>query len=410
MKKTIILLVLLFVCIRLNFAQTISADSLKKHVYYLASDKLGGRAPGSKGEKLAQQYIQKAFSQIGLIPKGSKGYLQPFAYKRNLNFHDTTSKKTISCKGTNILGFIDNQAPYTLVIGAHYDHLGQGESGSPLEKSKTKKIFNGADDNASGVAGVIELSRYYANNNIQEKHNFLFMCFSAEEDGLIGSKYFTNNPTLELMNINAMLNMDMIGRLNDSTRALMVYGIGTNPGFTDLVKKHAGNLKLVLDSAGSGPSDHASFYRKNIPVMHFFTGQHSDYHKSTDDAEKCNYTGSAEVLNFIIRLAEDIPGETKLAFTPTVQKETPRGGYKVTMGIMPDYAYEGKGLKIDGVTEGKPAHKAGIKANDVLIELNGKPIQNIREYVGMLSQFKKGDKVPLKVERNQEIVELEVQF
>jgi Zn-dependent M28 family amino/carboxypeptidase len=392
------------------YTQNISADSLKKHVFYLASDKLGGRAPGSKGEKLAQRYIQQAYSQIGLIPKGTQGYLQPFQYKRNLNPHDTTGKKSIACKGSNILGFIDNQATYTIVIGAHYDHLGHGESGSPLEKGKKKKIFNGADDNASGVAGVIELARYFAGNNQQEKHNFLFMCFSAEEDGLIGSKYFTNYPTLELLNVNVMLNMDMIGRLNDSTRALMVYGVGTSPGFPDFVRNHAGNLKLVLDSAGAGPSDHASFYRKNIPVLHFFTGQHSDYHKSTDDADKCNYSGSAEVLDFIIRLTENISGDAKLAFTPTVQKETARGGFKVSMGIMPDYSYEGKGLRIDGVTEGKPAQRAGIKANDVLIELNGKAVQNIRDYMGMLSQFNKGDKVPVKVQRNQEIVELEVVF
>jgi len=392
-------------------AQTINVDSLKKHVYYLASDQLGGRAPGTKGEKLAQEYIQKEYSKIGLIPKGNKGYLQAFTYRRNLNPHDTTAKKSVACKGSNVVGFLDNQAEYTLVIGAHYDHLGHGESGSPLEKTgKKKAIFNGADDNASGVAGVIELARYFSTNTTKENHNFLFICFSAEEDGLIGSKYYANNPTIEIASINAMLNMDMIGRLSDSSRALMVYGVGTNPGFTELVRQHNTQFKLVLDSSGSGPSDHASFYRKNLPVLHFFTGQHSDYHKSTDDAEKCNYTGSAEVLNYIAKLAEKIPGDSKLNFTPTVQKESSRGGFKVTMGIMPDYTFEGKGLRIDGVSEGKPALKAGLKQNDVIIQLGETPIQNIRDYMGCLSKYSKGDKVPVKVIRENKEVELVVEF
>jgi hypothetical protein len=392
-------------------AQNIHADSLKKHVYYLASDQLGGRAPGTKGEKLAQEYIQTEFSKIGLIPKGNKGYLQAFTYRRNLNPHDTTAKKSVACKGSNVVGFLDNQAELTLVIGAHYDHLGHGESGSPLEKTgKKKAIFNGADDNASGVAGVIELARYFSTNSTQENHNLLFICFSGEEDGLIGSKYYANNPTIEIASINAMLNMDMIGRLSDSSRALMVYGVGTHPGFTELVRQHNTQFKLVLDSSGSGPSDHASFYRKNLPVLHFFTGQHSDYHKSTDDAEKCNYTGSADMLNYIAKLAEAIPGNSKLIFTPTVQKESSRGGFKVTMGIMPDYTFEGKGLRVDGVSEGKPAQKAGLKQNDVIIQLGETPIQNIRDYMGCLSKYNKGDKVPVKLIREGKEIELGVEF
>lgn len=408
---TIVLVCLIPFCSILVNAQNINADSLKKHVYYLASDQLGGRAPGTKGEKLAQEYIQKEFSKLGLIPKGNKGYIQAFNYRRNLNPHDTTAKKSIACKGSNVVGFLDNQAEFTLVIGAHYDHLGHGESGSPLEKTGKKiVIFNGADDNASGVAGVIELARYFSTNSTKENHNLLFICFSGEEDGLIGSKYYANNPTIDIASINAMLNMDMIGRLSDSSRALMVYGVGTHPGFTELLNQHNKNFKLVLDSSGSGPSDHASFYRKNLPVLHFFTGQHSDYHKSTDDADKCNYSGSAEVLNYLAKLAEEIPGNSKLSFTPTAQKETNRGGFKVTMGIMPDYTFDGKGLRIDGVTEGKPAQKAGLKQNDVIILLGENPIQNIRDYMGCLSKYNKGDKVPVKIIRENKEVELVVEF
>lgn len=407
----IILVATVYLTANRGYSQRIVADSLKAHVYYLASDQLQGRAPGTKGEKLAQQYIIRKFESIGLKPLGQEGYLQPFAYRRNLNPHDTTARKSVACKGSNVIGYLDNGAAYTLVIGAHYDHLGHGESGSPLEKKGKKKVvFNGADDNASGVAGVIELARYFSGNDRKEAFNLLFICFSAEEDGLIGSKFFTRNPTADLGTLTAMINMDMIGRLSDSSRSLMVYGTGTHPGFPEMLNRHNPGFKLVQDSSGSGPSDHASFYQKNIPVLHFFTGQHSDYHKSGDDAEKCNYPGSAAVLDYVITLCEHLPSDQKLAFTQTKQKEMGRGGFKVTMGIMPDYTFEGKGLRIDGVTEGKPAQKAGIRTGDILVQLGETRINTIREYMGCLSTLEKGQRVKAILLRDGKEVETEVLF
>jgi Zn-dependent M28 family amino/carboxypeptidase len=391
-------------------AQNINEAEIKAHITYLASDKLAGREPGTKGEKLAYTYIQNEFKAYGLLPKGEKGYLQPFTYKTMMTPHDTVAKGKDK-KGTNVIGFLDNGAEYTIVIGGHYDHLGAHEHGSSLDREKRKGVIhNGADDNASGTAGVLALAKYFAGNNIKEKTNFLFMCYSAEEDGLIGSKYFTNHPTMELGKISCMINMDMVGRLNDSTKKVMVFGVGTSPAYTAVFNSVKTGLVLSYDSSGVGPSDQTSFYLKNIPVLHFFSGQHLDYHKSSDDVEKINFAGEKQILELIAEVAAMLSNEPKLPFAATKQAEQSKVSFKVTLGIMPDYSYTGKGVRVDAATPGKPAAVGGVIQNDIVTKLGGAEIGNIYDYMKLLANYKKGDSTEIEVLRNNTVQKLQITF
>lgn len=389
------------------FAQEISVDNIKKHINYLASPQLEGRSPGTNGESLAIAYIEKEFKAIGLKPKGEKGYRQPFTYKKTANPHETNPDAGSTSNGTNVVGFLDNGAENTIVIGGHFDHLGKGHSSSALDQ--TEGIHYGADDNASGTAGVIELARYYAKNNRKEKYNYLFICFSAEEDGLIGSKHYSNNPTIDLSKVQFMLNMDMIGRLNDSTNKLMIYGVGTSPDFKDVFQNTSG-FNIVYDSSGVGPSDHTSFYLKNIPVLHFFTGIHTDYHKETDTPDKINWTGEKKVLEYITQIIDKMDSKPKIAFSQTKQKEQEKVSFKVTLGVMPDYGFEGSGLRIDGVIDGRPAQKAGMQAGDIIKAFDQHTVKDIYEYMNCLAVYKKGEKAKIKVMRGEQEMFFDVEF
>lgn len=391
------------------FAQDISVDRLKKDITYLASDKLKGRGTGSKGEKQSATYIAKEFEKAGLQPKGTKGYYYDFTFKQKSDPKDSASK-VISRKGKNVVGYLDNGAAYTVVIGAHYDHLGLGHDHNSLDANPKGQIHNGADDNASGTAGVMELARYYAGNKEKEKFNFLFICFSGEELGLIGSKKFCENPTIDLSMVNYMINMDMIGRLNDSTQSLIIYGVGTAPDWVPMISQMRTLFRIKQDSAGVGPSDQTSFYLKNIPVLHFFTGQHSDYHRPSDDVEKINFEGEKLVLEYITNIIAQTEKKEKLKFLETKNSNSASHSYKVTMGVMPDYAFEGKGMRVDGVTEGKPAFKAGVKKGDVVIQLGDYPVGSTMDYMKVLGNFKKGDTTKLKVKRGEQEILLDVTF
>jgi hypothetical protein len=394
-----------------GYAQKADVDNIKTHIYYLASDKLGGRSPGTKGEKLAQKYIIAEFKKYGLQPKGTKGFLQPFTYHVSKNPHDTVDTQTgKEYNGSNVIGYLDNGQPYTIIIGAHYDHLGDGTRGNSLDANPQGKIHHGADDNASGVAGVLELARYFTSNGVKEKYNILFMCYSAEEAGLLGSKYYTNHPTLPLDQTDCMINMDMIGRLNDSTHKVIIYGTGTSNVWEPLLKNTKSELSLKFDSAGIGPSDQTSFYLKDIPVLFFFTGQHSDYHKPTDVAEKINYPGEKSVIDLVAQVVDSIQNYPKLNFQKTATKESKSNSFKVTLGIMPDYSYDKPGLRIDGVTDNKPAQKGGIKADDVIIQLGDYPVKDIYGYMDALNKFKKGDETKVIVTRGGEKKEFTVVF
>ncbi len=394
------------------FAQTtISETNLRNHVTFLASDKLKGRGTATKEEQKAAKYLAKQFKKAGLQPKGDNGsWFHEFSFKKPQDPHGTVSADAPVLKSRNVAAYLDNGAPNTIIIGAHYDHLGLGHDRNSLEANSVGKIHNGADDNASGTAGVLELARYFAQNGVREQHNFLFLCFSGEELGLLGSKKYVETPTVDLSKVHFMLNMDMIGRLNEDNR-MVVGGVGTAPNFVPLLNSlNTPELSIKQDSAGIGPSDHTSFYLKNIPVLFFFTGQHTDYHKPSDDVEKVNFTGQKAILNYAVRLIDALDKAPKLVFQETKSKpeDTPR--FKVTLGIMPDYTYEGEGVHVDGITDGKPAAKAGLQRGDRIIGLGDTEIHTIRDYMQALSKFQKGETAKVKVARGSETKEMEVTF
>ncbi|MCA5004532.1 M20/M25/M40 family metallo-hydrolase [Sphingobacterium bovistauri] len=289
-------------------AQEIEINRLKKHIYYLADDKMKGRATGSKELAKSANYIENQFKKHKLVPLGTKGFRQDFTAKvRRVTVPDSIRP------AENIIGFLDNDAPYTIVVGAHYDHLGYGNFGGTREPAHIGQIHNGADDNASGVAGLLELVRYYSTNKIKEKFNILFIAFSAEELGLIGSKYWTENPTMPLDKIHWMLNMDMIGRYNPDS-GLAVIGYGTSSKFPAIFENITSDIKFNKSKDGNGGSDQTSFYKKNIPVLFFHTGGHDDYHKATDDADKIDYKALKSILELEIKVIDNSMLQDKMDF------------------------------------------------------------------------------------------------
>ncbi len=315
-------------------------------------------------------------------------------------------------KGANVVGYINNGAPYTIVIGAHFDHLGYGEDGNSMLRNGEHLIHNGADDNASGTAALIELARMLKKDK-KKGSNYLVIAFSGEELGLFGSKYYTEHATLPLNTVNYMINMDMVGRLNDSSRALTIGGYGTSPTWSSSFSglPAAKYFHIKFDSSGTGPSDHSSFYRKDIPVLFFFTGLHSDYHKPSDDAPLINAVGEYRIVQLIYQVIHATPGSDKLAFTKTREQQTSTSArFSVSLGIMPDYGFSGNGVRVDGVSEGRPAKKAGLQAGDVIVKLGDHATPSVEEYMQALSKFKKGDKTTVTYKRAETEMSAAVEF
>lgn len=312
--------------------------------------------------------------------------------------------------GHNVIGYIDNGAVNTIIIGAHYDHLGFGEDHNSLFIGTTPAIHNGADDNASGTSAMIEVSKLIKAANLK-KYNYLFIAFSGEELGLYGSKYFTEHSTINLSTANYMINLDMVGRLNDSTRGLNIGGYGTSPTWGEMLNAKDNYFAIKFDSSGTGPSDHTSFYRKDIPVLFFFTGVHSDYHKPSDDADKINYTGQLKVVNYIYDIVVATNKKEKLSFTKTREAATSaKSSFKVTLGIMPDYTFSGSGVRVDGVSDGKIAQKVGIQTGDVVEQLGDIKFTDVQGYMGALGKFKKGEASKVKVKRGDKELWFDIVF
>ncbi len=246
-----------------------------------------------------------------------------------------------------------------------------------------------------------------------KKANYLFVAFSGEELGLFGSKYYTEHPALPLANITYMVNMDMVGRLNDSSHTMTIGGYGTSPTWSSTFSALADNkfIKFKFDSSGTGPSDHSSFYRKDIPVLFFFTGLHTDYHKPSDDASRINYVGEYRIVQLVYELVKKTPTDNKLVFTKTREQQTGTSTrFSVSLGIMPDYSFSGAGVRVDGVSDGRPAKKAGILAGDVIIQLGETKTTSVEQYMQALGKFKKGDKTTVKYKRAEAELSAEIQF
>lgn len=396
MKRFLTVFILLTLSVSIN-AQVVEKN-LRENVAYLASEKLEGRRTGEPGAAAAAAYIEKMFRSYGLKAGVSdakgKSFRQDFSFTPSVDAGK--EKKTFSA--TNIVGVIEGKDPLlkseAIVIGAHYDHLGRGGQGSLAANST--EVHHGADDNASGTSALLELARHYSKikNN---KRTLIFIAFSGEEEGLFGSKHWVNDPTFPLASVVAMFNMDMVGRLKDGN--LTVGGIGSSVEWKSLVEGKnavaastaiagaASRFNIRLDEAGVGPSDHASFYLKQIPVLFFFTGTHTDYHKPSDTFDKINYEGLGKVANFAIDLVSSVDSNAKrptYKVAPTTGQEAGRRSFAVSIGVMPGYGDEGDGMLVDGVTDGRPAAVAGIKGGDKIVEFAGKPVKNVQDYMAVL--------------------------
>jgi len=320
-------------------------------------------------------------------------------------------KQTV--KISNAIGVIPGSDPVSkkefIVLGAHFDHLGLGGPGSGSLQPDTVAVHNGADDNASGVAALLELGEKLASERNRLKRSILLIAFNGEEKGLLGSKYFVKHPTVDLSAIITMINMDMVGRLSENK--LSIGGTGTNPQADSLLNSLNAdyNLKIKLSSEGYGPSDHASFYINNIPVLFFFTGIHDDYHHPSDDWDKINAEGEKKVADFIHDVVLKLDqSDTRPQFAQAGPKEpqATRRRFKVTFGVLPAYGSQTEGLEIDGTKRDGPAAKAGMLKGDVIIEIEGKEIKNIYDYMYRLAELKKGQTVSVKVQRGEEVLEL----
>ena len=333
---------------------------------------------------------------------------------KNSESNISTDLKEIKGKSVNVGGYIDpvnNKYPDEyLVIGAHFDHLGWGEQNS-LYVGKPM-IHNGADDNASGTSGLLELAEKFSSVKDQIQRKIIFISFSGEELGLLGSSYVVNNFPLPIENAITMINMDMIGRLNDK-KDLIVYGTGTSSNWKSLLDdKNEYDLNLTFNDEGFGPSDHSSFYGKKIPVLFFFTGTHSDYHKPSDDADKINSTGEATVVKYVYDVALAVDDlETKPDYLSVERKDTGRMmGSRVYVGTVPDFAGDVDGYKLGGVTDGSPAAKAGLQAGDIITQFGEKKISNIYDFTYALGNYVPGDKVNVVVKRDDKEINFEIEL
>ncbi len=324
---------------------------------------------------------------------------KPFSFPiESATVEITTALVRDTVTDANVVGLLEGSDPKLkqefVVVGAHYDHVGArtGERGG-------KEIFNGADDNASGTSGLLELAQFLASQPTKPKRSLIFVAFGAEERGLIGSQHFVRHPPVALSQIAAMFNMDMIGRLRENR--LFVLGVNSSPDWAPLVNETLTSF-TVEDSPGIfGASDHFPFFLQKIPVLFFFTGMHENYHRPSDDPETINYEGIERIVQAAARLVTrmaNLPNRPR--FHPEARPaERPMAGVRVTIGIVPDYTNGGQGLKLLGVRPGSPAEKGGLKAGDVIVQVGAKPVKNIYDFTAILGELEPGKPVEVIVVR-----------
>lgn len=314
-------------------------------------------------------------------------------------------------QGHNVIGVhIRNKRKKYIVIGAHHDHIGRAELGN--SRAEGQEIHNGADDNASGVAMMLHMAKTLPHLWAFRKYNLVFVAFSGEELGLLGSKFFVNNCPIDTSKIIAMVNFDMVGRLNSSSNTLVINGIGTSPYWekrTDKIKPDTSELKINTTEGGIGASDHTSFYLANIPAVHIFSGQHREYHMPEDDVELINYNGMQKIEDYTTQLICKIP-KRKRQFTPTKSSINTPTKFKVTLGVMPDYTFGGPGMRLDNISSGKVADEAGLLRNDIITKMGMYEVSNVEGYMVALSHFNKGDTVVLNITRDGKTISKTVTF
>ena len=309
--------------------------------------------------------------------------------------------------GINVAGYLDNQATYTVVIGAHYDHIGYGGRGS--RSPDVHAIHPGADDNASGTAGILEKARFLSATGLATNYNYIFIAFSAEEKGLVGSRYFTDSDAYDIGRINYMFNLDMIGRMEDNNLSLI--GTGSSPAWEALIEANTPeHLNIRKSPGGRGGSDHTSFYVKDIPVLFFFTGIHEDYHRPEDTADRINFEGAREIIAFGTEMVLALDNMERLAFTQSSAPAPERSREDmVTLGLMPDHAFDGEGLRVLAVSDDRPAKRAGIQNGDIIIRINDIQILEIHTYMEALGNIRTNQTITVVVQRDDEEIEIEVQ-
>ena len=388
-----------------NFNNELNEIDITEHIKYLSSDELEGRFPGTRGSDLAISYIVDNFKKYKLLPMQDNTFLQ---------FFDFSDLKREKFRVANVVGLIpgnENKDEY-IVIGAHFDHLGYGGVHSGSREMSSNEIHYGADDNASGVAGILELAHKLSANRDKLRRSIIFVAFNAEEQGIYGSKHFINNPPVPKDKIITMINLDMIGRLRNLS--LNVSGTGTSPYFNEILDKTSSihMLNIKKNPEGFGPSDHASFYSNNIPVLSFFTGGHQDYHTPRDVWTKINISGQKKVLSMVydtILLIDSKKNKPKFTEAgPQSAPATSRIKMSVTFGFMPSYTSIEDGLGVDGVRSEGPAGRAGLKKGDIIIKINNVAIKDIYGYMDVLQKLKPGESSVVVVLRNDKKITLNV--
>ncbi|HYN81485.1 MAG TPA: M28 family peptidase [Gemmatimonadaceae bacterium] len=391
-----------------------NADStaILRDIAYLASDQLEGRLTGTPGNDTAAAYLARRYKTLGLVAP-FPGYLQPFEAR---SAADARAGRTEPRRSQNVVALVRGRDPVLreeyIVVGAHFDHLGRSTTFAQDPDAKDA-IRNGADDNASGTAAVMELARLFAMN--PPRRSVIFANFSGEELGLLGSQYFVAHSPVPINRIVAMLNFDMVGRLQNDR--LTVYGTATATEFKALLDSANaasanGALRLTGIGDGFGPSDQSSFYAKDIPVLHFFTNQHEDYHRATDDVEKINSSGTARVVDLAYRVARSIaerPSHLTFVKTAAPVRSMSRQGSQTYLGSVPDMAAtDVVGMRLMAVRPESPADKGGLKAGDVIVEFGGKPVKDLYSYTDALYAHKPDDVVKVVVMRGGKRIELSV--
>lgn len=365
-------------------------------------------APGIKDFPVVQitrtvfeEMLKNIGNSFAEIQKQIDGTKKPKSFVlKNIKADISAEAVEVQKIARNVGGLLEGNDPVLkneyIVIGAHYDHLGIDHlKDASMYKGTDKQIHNGADDNASGTTGIMEVAELMASMKIDFKRSIIFLAFSGEELGILGSTYYTNNPSVDITSITAMLNMDMVGRLNEENN-LTIIGSGTSSKWKEILNsKNTYGFNLAMSDGGSGGSDHQAFSNKSIPVLFFLSGTHSDYHKPSDDIDKINFAGQEKILKYVFDVANEVLNLEKRLDYVKVQEvaQRPMGRSRVTVGSVPEFGYSGNGYKLSGTTEGSPAAKAGMKAGDIIIKFGPKTVGNIYDFMYAVQDYKAGDKV-----------------